>query len=181
MNTVQSVDTSLSRTSGSPVLGYAQSPNSGERLPAMADETMASALPKLPDDALVGVEVDHIVIRDAQADLKFRGTLIASAAPERYIDGRWRELRVYVTKGGKKVFSEIGRSVWDNERDKFKTVVFDPLKIEVTFPGDPIDEAATLEARSIAEKEALTRFFGFSDLAKKLYAKLGAETEDFID
>ena len=46
----------------------------------MATSAMHSQLPKLDDDE-VGTEKEHIVPRDDERDLKFRGTLLASVAP----------------------------------------------------------------------------------------------------
>src|ERR1700735_1800370 len=83
----------------------------GKRIPEMATQEMAAALPRLPDDDLVGIEMDHVVVRDGQPDLKFRGTLLASVASESARTGRWRELRVYSTAAGKNVFLEVGQSV----------------------------------------------------------------------
>jgi hypothetical protein len=152
----------------------------------MATQEMASALPQLPDDDLVGVEMDHIVIRDGKPDLKFRGMLIASVASDSARTGRWRELRVYRTAAGKKVFSEVGRSFLENERDKFEAAVFDPHETEESHWGPVIAPVSSPryksdDARAQAAKGALTGFFGFTELAKKLYAKLGAATEDVID
>jgi hypothetical protein len=161
--------------------GPAQSdPRRDRRLPAMADQAMAEALPALSDDDLVGVETDHVVIRDGLPDLKFRGTLLASVAPDYPIRDRWRELRVYKTAGGKKVFSEVGRSLLSGERDKFEARVFDPNNryTGMPFPPSVYESDAQREA---AERKQMVDFFQFSELAKKLYAKLGAETGEVIE
>lgn len=152
----------------------------------MATQEMADALPRLPDDDLVGRETDHIVVRDGERDLKFRGTLLVSVAPDSTWNGRWRELRVYKTVGGKKVFCEVGRSILDDERDKFKVMIFDPLQPAtsgfcdgVSMPSEaPKCQTEAVQVRT--EIAALTEFFKFSDLAKKLYAKLGISTEEII-
>jgi hypothetical protein len=169
---ILSISSSASRRSQQPasVSGPAQSDQErGKRIPEMATQEMAEALPRLPDDDLIGVAADHIVIRDGQPDVKFRGILLASVAPDSTPDGgRWRELRVYKTMGGKKIYSEVGRSLLDGERDKFTAFVDDSS----FYQG---------EERVKAETQQMTRFFKFSDLAKKLYAKLGVSTEEIID
>jgi hypothetical protein len=184
--------TSASRSSQPPVSIPGSAHPDQERgkrmIPEMATHEMAAALPHLPDDDLVGVEVDHVVVRDGQPDLKFRGTLLASVASDSARTGRWRELRVYRTAAGKKVFFEIGRSILDGERDKFEARVFDPMEGTQwsVGPGGKLVSFGPLkyktdEARAQAEKTAITDFFKFTDLAKKLYAKLGAATEESID
>src|SRR6266404_3907857 len=128
---VSSVNLPASRRSQSPASHSGSAPSESPRavrIPEMATIEMADALPRLPDDDLVGVEMNHIVIRDGEPDLKFRGTLKASVASESARNGRWRELRVYKTAAGKKVFSEIGRSALDGERDKFQAAIFDPME-----------------------------------------------------
>ena len=129
---------------------------------------MLSRLPKLDDDDDIGVEREHVVIRDDQADLKFSGTLLASVAPEGAPSGRWKEYRVYRTTGGKHVFSSVGRSVLDGERDKFKAEAFSPRKEGKDFYGKTWDEACI-------------EFFQYDALAKLLYRKLRIAFEERID
>ena len=134
------------------------------RLPDMASIEMQQRLPKLDDDDDVGVEKEFTVQREGEPDLKFRGTLIASVAPECYGQDRWREYRVYKTAGGTYVFSNIGRSIRSDERDKFQVKTWrEPAFLANTFD------------------EAVTNFFRFDQLAKQLYAKLNIDTTERID
>jgi hypothetical protein len=185
-NGVSSVYLPASRRSPQPasVSGPAQSDKErAERTNRMATEAMHSALPRLADDDVVGLEAEHTIKRDDMADLKFRGTLIASVAPDSAPRGRWHEFRVYRTASGKRIFSRVGRSLLEGERDKFSATVFDP---EVRGPWvgpDGVIEFRykTDQAKRDAEKQALINFFEFGDLAKKLYAKLEIETADVVD
>ena len=139
----------------------------------MATIEMQQRLPKLDDDDNVGVEKAHTVQRDGEPDLKFRGTLLASAAPPCYGQDRWREYRVYKTKGGTYVLSRIGRSILSDERDKFEAESWKP------DPSDRVwDEAGWREAEL---SDRLIRFFKFDQLAKQLYAKLNVDTAKQID
>ena len=131
----------------------------------MATQTMWQRLPKLDDDDDVGVEKEQIVIRDGEPDLKFRGTLLASAAPAFRGQDRWREYRVYRTAADKYVFSKIGRSILESEVDKF----------EARYWPDSGWGFAT------EWKDAVTDFFRFDPVAKELYRKLGIDSEQRID
>ena len=142
-----------------------------KRIPEMATQQMANALPALPDDDLIGVMQDHVVPRDGEPDLKFKGRLLASAAPEFDNQGRWHELRVFQTQGGKFVLLKVGRSILAGERDTFKARVHDPDSPGVL--AHPMPE--------VKYREAVTQFFGFTDLAKQLYTKLHLGTEEIID
>jgi hypothetical protein len=145
-----------------------------ERIPRMATPDMRDALPRLPDDALVGVDgTAHVVPRDNEPDLRFTGTLLASVAPE-WTPERWKELRVYRTTGGRLVLSETGRSVIPGERDRFKALIWDPtnpqwIDANTLLPGEPTETGAIAYA------------FGFTPLAKQLHAKLGLDTMKKID
>src|SRR5579863_6044907 len=87
---------------------------------------MQDHLPALADDADVGVQKEHIVTRDGNADLRFTGVLLASAAPACAPEGRWQEYRIYQTDGGKHVFSKLTRSVLEKDQDNHQAEVFDP-------------------------------------------------------
>ena len=165
---------------GSPVARSSRSASSKatcnfERIiPEMATPEMADALPRLSDDADIGVEKVHVVIKDGDADLRFSGVLVASAAPNSAgSNGRWKELRVYRTKGGSLVFSEIGRSLVDGERDKFSAEVFE-FRISAVLPTMEGGQVVSYQDK---EAEAAVRFFGYTPLAKALYTKLGMSTE----
>jgi hypothetical protein len=140
---------------------------------------MQGRLPILDDDPDVGIEKEHIVIRDGKADLAFTGTLLASAAPPSAPQGQWQEYRVYETNGGKHVFSKVTRSVFAEEEDTHEAEVFDP---------SPSSVPAQLfrSARDLARSEPLTwmdaavAFFGYDPLAKALYRKLSGQFEEHI-
>lgn len=144
----------------------------------MATLEMLDRLPQLDDDDDIGKEIEHVVRRDGEPDLRFVGVLLASAAPEsaRMVNelpraGRWMELRIYRTIKGKYIFSEVGRTCVPNEIDKFKARVFDPTDRNFLL-GVNDDEAL---------KEAAQSFFSFTPLAKKLYAKANIDAAEFVE
>jgi hypothetical protein len=150
------------------------------RLPDMATTEMLGRLPALDDDADIGVEKEYIVQRDGAADLKFVGTLLASAAPNNDGQGRWREYRVYHTVGGSYVFSKIGRSVLADERDRFEADMWAKEGV-VTRSSETILGPVTHTSTAKTLTHALTNFFKFDPLAKQLYAKLNIDTTERID
>lgn len=134
----------------------------------MATEAMLNRLPALDDDAFIGVEMEHIVQRDGEADLKFVGTLLASAAPDFRDQDRWREYRVYKTVGGRYVFSKIGRSIRNDEQDRFEASTWEEGKPDKQWQRKDL-------------KDALTGFFKWDQLAKQLYAKLSVDTAERLE
>jgi hypothetical protein len=154
----------------------------GVRIPDMATIEMQSALPRLDDDKDVGNLLQHTVRRDEQPDIAFTGTLLASAAPEFRAQLRWREYRVYETKGGNLVLSRIGRSVKGDERDRFEAKVYKrAAALLVDDGGNYRAEGDSVLADTKSRAEVLTGYFGFDELAKELYRKLGVKTETTID
>jgi hypothetical protein len=139
----------------------------------MATEEMANGLPKLIDDADIGVQKEHVVPRDGTPDLKFRGALLASSGPAgRYGKDRWREYRVYRTAGGNHVFSRVGRSVYPGERDKWDAQVSPAALPCMDAPNGPT---------SIHWPASAAEFFGFDDMAKELYRRLDIDITESID
>ena len=139
----------------------------------MATTDMLSRLPALDDDEKIGVEMEHVVQRDGEPDLKFNGTLLASAAPNCHGQDRWREYRAYRTAGGSYVFSKVGRSIMPDERDKFEAIVWNE--------GKALDKDMWLGIGAETLRDGLTSFFKFDQLAKQLYAKLNVDTAQKID
>ena len=90
--------------------------------------------------------------RDNEPDLSFTGELLASAsssADTAHPDysgttGRWQELSLYRTKGGKFICSRIERTQWQGEHDVHRAAVAD-------------DPAGVIQ------------FFGYSRLAMEVY------------
>lgn len=144
------------------------------RLPDMATDDMRCRLPALDDDTQVGVLMEHVVPRDGEPDLRFKGTLLASAAPEFFGQDRWREYRVYRTAAGIYVFSKIGRSLMPGERDKFEAELWNQgrfLMKDGSWTGIGAEQL----------KDGVTHYFKFDPLAKQLYAKLDLDTSERID
>lgn len=166
----------------SPSIGSEASIRVGARIPDMATIEMMSNLPRLDDDADVGRVSEHTVRRDNQPDIAFVGTLKASAAPENRGQGRWREYRVYETKSGNLVLSRIGRSMLEGERDKFEALVYKramALLVDSQMSYRLDGEHALFPTKS--RKEVLVAYFGYDELAKELYRKLGINTAETID
>ena len=144
-----------------------------------AKAKMQSRLPVLNDDADVGVQKEHIVIRDGKADLAFTGKLLASAAPPSAPKGQWQEYRIYETNGGKHVFSKVTRSVFVDQQDTHEADVFDPSPSSV--PSQLLRSARELaRSRPLTWIDAAATFFGYDPLAKTLYRKLSGQFEDHI-
>ena len=140
---------------------------------------MQGQLPVLDDDADVGVQKDHIVTRDGKADLRFTGTLLASAAPDSAPAGHWEEYRIYHTNGGKHVFSKVGRNVLEKQQDSHEAEVFDPSPSSV--PTQLLRSAREIaRARPLTWMDAATAFFGYDPLAKALYRKLSVRFEEEV-
>jgi hypothetical protein len=144
-----------------------------------AKVNMQSRLPVLNDDSDVGIQKEHIVIRDGKADLAFNGKLLASAAPPSAPKGEWQEYRVYETNGGKHVFSKVTRSVFVEEQDTHEADVFDPSPTSV--PSQLLRSARELaRSRPLTWMDAAAAFFGYDPLAKALYRKLSGQFEEHI-
>jgi hypothetical protein len=140
---------------------------------------MQGRLPALDDDSDIGVQKEQVVIRDGKPDLRFAGTLIASAAPTAARKGKWEELRIYETSGGKHVFSRVIRTVAADGEDKHEADVFEPSPSSV--PSQLLRSARELtRTRPLMWTDAAVKFFGYEPLAKELYRKLGDQFDEHI-
>ncbi|MGK2953301.1 MAG: hypothetical protein ACSLEZ_13070 [Thiobacillus sp.] len=107
---------------------------------------------------------EHTINRDNDRDLVFTGELVASAsssannASSSYSGsvGRWTELRLYRTKGGKYVCQSIGRTQHQGEHNRHTAAVCET-------------------------DEAVCEFFGSSWLAKELYENAGIDCAERVD
>jgi hypothetical protein len=137
---------------------------------------LQSRLPALKDDADIGLQKEHIVVRDGKADLRFSGVLLASAAPATAPDGHWKELRIYQTEGGNHVFSRVSRSVLAKESDVYEAEVFDPSPASV--PSQLLKKTREVaRGAPLTWMDAAVGFFGYEPLAKVLYRKLDVQFE----
>lgn len=122
-------------------------------------------LPVLGSDEYLTIDNDegsdmdeHIVERDNDSDIKFRGELIASESSSNnnassYYSGspgRWTTLALYRTAGGRYVCEQVGHTQWQGEHDRRSGAVC-----------ETVDE--------------VIEFFGHGWLAKQLYAEAGIE------
>lgn len=107
----------------------------------------------------------HTLEVDNAPSLRFTGELVAevSSSPDRAFGsswsgetGRWSELYLYRTKGGKYVCHQIGRTQWQGERDRYSGAVCETV-------------------------EAVQDFFGHRWLAMDLYEKAGIDAVQEID
>jgi hypothetical protein len=105
-----------------------------------------------------------IVRRDNERDLRFTGTRIAarSSSPDKArpnysgSPGRWSELTLYKTEGGKWVAAKVGHTQWQGEKDRFSAAVCDT-------------------------PQAVVDFFGANWLAKELYEEAGLDAAEDVD
>lgn len=106
---------------------------------------------------------EFTVSRDNDRDLRFNGEKIAwaSSSPNNAHSnysrstGRWTELRLYKTAGGKFVCESIGRTQWQGEHDRRSAKVCETV-------------------------EEVIGFFGSGWLAKELYEEAGIECVEEI-
>lgn len=97
----------------------------------------------------------YTIPRHNQPDLRLRGKLVAHAwTPLRH--GRQHLWEVYVTPSGKAVGVKRGLSWW-------------------------VGETETVESKIADRLEDLTEFFGYSPLAKQLYARLGLNHTEVLE
>lgn len=101
---------------------------------------------------------------DNAPDIRFTGEHIASASTSGDNGrhdfsgraGRWTELDLYKTKGGKWICHQIGRTQWQGEKDRFSAAV--------------------------CESEAqVVNFFGHGRLAKNLYEEAGIDAAQDVE
>jgi hypothetical protein len=144
-----------------------------------AKAKMQSRLPALDDDPDVGIDKEHVVVRDGKADLAFAGKLLASAASASAPKGQWHEYRIYATNGGKHVFSKVTRTVFADEQDSHEAEIFDPAP--TSMPSQLLRSARDLtRSHPMTWMDAAAAFFGYDPLAKALYRKIGGQFEDHI-
>jgi len=89
-------------------------------------------------------------------DILFTGELLAFVSSDENNSGRWTELALYKTKGGKYICHQIGRTRYIGERDRFSGKV-------------------------CSTAEEVIEFFGHQWLAKELYEASGLEDAVEID
>ena len=120
---------------------------------------------ELDEDTDEDSDMETIIIqRDNDKDLKFTGENVASAsssensAMSNYSGstGRWTELNLYKTKGGKFVCEQIGYTCWQGEHTRRKAVVCET-------------------------EEEIIDFFGQGWLAKDLYESAGIENVEEVE
>lgn len=120
----------------------------------------------LPEVEIDNIDIDEntdmetfTIETDNAPSIRFTGELVASAASSDNtasgssfsgLAGRWTELRLYRTAGGKFVCSQIGRTRFQGERDRFSAQV----------------------CETVAE---VIEFFGHRWLAKELYSEAGID------
>lgn len=130
-----------------------------EKLKGESWEDLARAeLPEMPGHEDIDFDEDdsmetYIVERDNDRSIRFTGERIASTT-SRYnqnTNGRWTELALYRTKGGKLICEQIGVTQWQGERDRFSGAICD-------------------------NNEEVIAFFGNGWLAKELYAEADIDT-----
>lgn len=133
-----------------------------EHLPGLTTIDYARLIPPLAIDTIDIDEDDPImetitIERDSEPDLRFTGECIASAtSKDPYKGGRWTNLRLYRTKGGKYICEQEGVTQYQGERDRRSGAV------------------CTTEAEVIA-------FFGHGWLAKELYYEAGIKDVEEIE
>lgn len=113
------------------------------------EDFRGAAIPLLPvieeDEVLVEVEVvemeevkEFIVERDNDVDLKFKGQRLAVAtSKEAYNDrGRWFNLTLYQTIGGKYICQKEDVTCWQGERNRNQAIVCETIDEVKAFFGN---------------------------------------------
>ena len=102
--------------------------------------------------------------RDSERSLSFKGHLVASmkSSPESahpdwsHDTGRWTEMRLYRTAGGKLVAERVQRTCWQGESDSH-------------------------EARVCTSDQAVVEFLGLGWIAKELYDEAEIDYSESVD
>jgi len=113
-------------------------------------------------DLIRGEAEQHLVRRDGDRDLRFKGWAIGAVDNNEAGRLRWQVFTVYRTEGGKVVCSRVGMSTLEGETDR--------------------SAAHVADGPSALVQEEIVRFFGSGALAKRLYEAIGvAHVEDVED
>lgn len=102
---------------------------------------------------------EFVITRDRDRDIRFVGELIAEVDNSLNGNGprgRWFELRIYRTKGGRYVCSRIGRTHFQHEVDRHEAVIVD-------------------------DHSGIIAFFGAGGLAKAIYAIASVDATEYVD
>jgi len=103
------------------------------------------------------VPAQFVALRDNDADIVFNGCLLGAIDNEDQADvtGRWIELSLHRTDGGKFICERARRTLKPGERDVYEAAVCD----------------TTVE---------VTAFFGFGRMSKRLFNSAGLDTTVYI-
>jgi hypothetical protein len=96
------------------------------------------------------------VERDNEPNIVFRGELVASASSLTSDSIRWTVLNLWRTVGGKFICQKIGHSRYQGEVSRYKGAI-------------------------CSDHQAVIAFFGYSEIAKELFAKAGIESAVQVD
>lgn len=101
---------------------------------------------------------ERIIKRDNAPDLKFKGVLIASNSSRTYTNdhGRWFEIALYKTVGGKFVCQRKEYTQWQGENNRYFASVCDSV-------------------------DCVKNFFGQGRYSKKLYKEAGIDNIEIVD
>lgn len=97
----------------------------------------------------------HTIKRDGDRDIKIKGEIVGEAA-SREETGRWAELTLYRTAGGRYVCQQIGRTIWEGEHDRHSAAV-------------------------CYTTEEVVGFFGVGWLAKQIYDSAGIDAAEEVE
>lgn len=122
-------------------------------LPARFSEIDYSSI-KNGIDETIGIDTDtdiegsdmkkYLLEVDNAPDIRFTGELIASAAStdnkaigHSYSgeSGRWAELRLFKTAGGKYICYQVGRTTWNGEKDRHSAAICENYQEIIEFFG----------------------------------------------
>lgn len=129
------------------------------------EQEVRKHLPTMPEaETIDDIDEDNDMetielARDSGPDVRFQGEQIASASSWHYEgqrNTRWTELTLYRTSGGKLVCHEVGRTLWQGERDRRAIHITDT-------------EAELIDA------------VGYGRLAKELYDEAGIDHAQEIE
>jgi len=115
------------------------------------------------DDVTLLPMIDVTLPRAGARNLQFRGVLLAEVESKRDGVPRWTRLSLYQSETAKLVAVECGMSSLDGEKTRFKAWIADAFANVHHQPE-----------RWIVSK------FGWGELAKKLYQKLGIDTVERV-
>ncbi len=123
----------VQQSGGQPEAAAPAQPDASAEAPA-SSEAAAQAVEGAAAAVQEPAFSQFVIARKDAPDLRFTGTLLTRAAT-RAVNGRWAEMHVFKTRGGRFVALKLGRTLWVGESDRVEVQVFETLAQVGEFLG----------------------------------------------